>query len=244
MEFNKEITEYLTGEKFSSSKKIYFSPEKFDGLSRNQKLAEIIRGKRVIHFGCADHLPLIEEKIRKGKWLHKTLTDNASKCIGFDINKEAIDFIKNKLGYDNVHYLNILTDDYDFGNEKWDFIILGEIIEHTDNPVNFLQTILEKLSGKVNKIIITAPNVLNLFNIRYIRRNIEFINTDHRFWFTPFTLTKITMQAGFKNCQVTYAEVITFGFGGEVIKFLKNKLKIKQRYRANCFFSVFVIADF
>ena len=244
MKFHSEINQYITGEKFSAALYLPFSPHKFENIDRFDKLIQIVNNKRIIHIGCCDHLSLIEEKISKKRWLHKLLVENTQKCIGIDINQEAVEYITNKLNIKDVICLDILKDNIDLGDEIWDYVILGELIEHVDNPVDFLQTLRQKFHGKVKKIIITAPNVFNIFHARYIKKNIECINTDHRYWFSPFTLSKIATISGLRNCELTYAHTVRLPFFKAVIRYFKNKLKIKSYYKANHFLSVILIADF
>jgi hypothetical protein len=80
--------------------------------------------------------------------------------------------------------------------KKWDYIVAGEVLEHIDDPVMFLKAIREKYGACTERIIITVPNALSYTNFRFALRNIEMINSDHRFWFTPFTLLKVATQAG------------------------------------------------
>ncbi|GHV66149.1 hypothetical protein AGMMS49928_00120 [Spirochaetia bacterium] len=42
-------------------------------------------------------------------------------------------------------------------NEKFDYAILGEVVEHVNDPVFFLKNIKENLKDGVEKIIITVP---------------------------------------------------------------------------------------
>ena len=137
---------------------IPFSAEKYPDQTRIEKILELAKNKRVIHIGCADHLPLIEEKIKNNKWLHALLNESASKCIGIDINQAAIDYIKKELGFDDVYCFDILNDNFISSDDShWDYMIFGEIIEHIDNPVAFMSQVREKYKEKVDKIIVTAP---------------------------------------------------------------------------------------
>ena len=137
-----------------------------------------------------------------------------------------------------------LKDDLDLGDEMWDYMILGELIEHVDNPVAFLRTIKQKFQGKVNKIIITVPNAFNILSAKYMKKNVECINSDHRYWFSPYTLLKVATLSGFYNYELTYAETVGLPFIKAVIRFLKKELNIKRYYNANHFSSVILIADF
>jgi hypothetical protein len=77
-------------------------------------------------------------------------------------------------------------------------MILGEVLEHIDNPVLFLSALRTKYGQYVKHMIITVPNAFALDNLQFAFKNLEFVNTDHRFWFTPFTLAKVGSEAGLK----------------------------------------------
>jgi len=54
-------------------------------------------------------------------------------------------------------------------NEKYDLIICMEIIEHVYNPNNFLIESKKLLKDKNSQIIISTPNLQNLFSrINYV----------------------------------------------------------------------------
>lgn len=245
MKFDSAINKYLTGELFSAALDIPFFTEKYPNQTRIEKIIELTAGKNVIHVGCADHLPLIQKKIKNKKWLHGLLMENTAQCIGVDNNAEAVYFIKKQLGINDVYQLDITEDNPSFlKNSHWDYMILGEIIEHIDNPVDFLSKIKEKYRGQVDKIIITAPNIFNLLTIKDIKNNVENINTDHRYWFSPYTLTKILINSGFKNCELSFAERIKLPFSQAVTRRLKLLLGIPGFFRANCFSCLIITADF
>ncbi|MGI5975975.1 MAG: methyltransferase domain-containing protein [Paludibacter sp.] len=245
MKYSEKINKYLKGEEFSNSLEISFAGL-LEDKSRNQKLIEICSNKRVIHFGCADHIELIDQKIAANRWLHKLLVENTSDCIGIDIDKKAVDYITNTLRYKQVYCLDIENEKPDFlqANQQWDYLILGEIIEHVDNPVLFLQRIMSVFKDRVNQIIITAPNVFNVStqnDISYCREN---INTDHNYWFSPYTLNRIVYKSGFSNIEFTFADRVALSF--------KNKLKyVLQRifgksvmFQSNQFNTIILTADF
>lgn len=245
MKFNSEINKYLTGESFSAGLNIPFSEEKYPEHSRIEKILEITKNKRVIHVGCADHLPLIQEKINNKKWLHILLLENTTKCIGVDTNNLAVDFINNDLGINEVYCFDILSDNNIIQDDiHWDYMIFGEIIEHIDNPIAFMAKIKEKYNGKVDKILVTAPNVFNLLTINDIKNNTENINTDHRYWFSPYTLTKILTISGFKNFELTFAERVKLPFARAIIRRLKLVVGKKTFFNANYFSNLIIVADF
>jgi glycosyltransferase involved in cell wall biosynthesis len=146
-----EFFEYLKGEKFSNSLKFEVTSDP-EIVYRLEFLKEISKNKNIIHIGFTDHKDLILDKMKKGIWLHKLLLDSAKLCVGIDINCESVNFVRDELNIDNVYCIDILKDEIpeDILNINWDFVILGEVIEHIDNPVLFLKELREKI-GKISK---------------------------------------------------------------------------------------------
>lgn len=201
-----EAKDYLSGAKFSSA---YFLAlgRRHPYIARVPLVAGLSVGQRVIHVGCVDHLPLIEEKMARRNWLHGEITAVARDCIGLDINREGIDFLRAR-GIRNVHFYDILGDALLPGgaDDAWDVMVLGEVLEHIDNPVLFLQRLRAKYQGRVSRLVLTVPNAFSFDNIKLAARAYEYINTDHRFWFTPFTLAKVITSAGFTVQGFAYCD--------------------------------------
>lgn len=199
MMFTGKEAEYLLGNDFSNG-------YEFE-VVRDTKLAmrvpfivERVEGANVLHIGFTDHIPLIQKKIEKKQWLHGLLLESSEKCFGIDIHEEAVNYVRESLGMNGVFALDIVNDDLpqDILDVNWDYVILGEVLEHIDNPVEFLSGIRSKLKSVAIELIVTVPNAWDRTNLVRIKKGIEFINTDHRYWFTPFTLAKVMTRAGFE----------------------------------------------
>ncbi|WP_346936998.1 glycosyltransferase [Clostridium sp.] len=190
---------YLSGDKFSSGLKVYVENNNMKIVDRISYLVEVCKNKNVIHLGCADHLELIDSKRQNNLWLHDLLTNVSQKCIGFDINEEAIDYINKELKISNVFYENIISKKCDMiCNSNWDIMVIGEILEHVNNPVEFLSKIKTLYKGSLQKLVITVPNALRLENYIFSQSGYECINSDHRYWFTPYTISKVVYESGLK----------------------------------------------
>lgn len=81
-------------------------------------------------------------------------------------------------------------------NNDWDYLLLLDVLEHIPNPIFFLENVKQRLSKNSSKIIITVPNAFSIGNFFLTFLSKECINTDHYFWFTPFTLAKVCVEAG------------------------------------------------
>lgn len=194
--FDEEDKKYLKGTAFSSIYRFQFKGTS-SPLTRLDCLKKLVKDKRVIHFGCVDHLPLIEQRRKSGNWLHEVLSGEAAKVVGIDINSEGIQYM-NREGFES-YISNVVTDPIPSSlteGSRWDYLLAGEVVEHIGNPVEFLAHIRQKYGPVTDRIIITVPNAWSYTSVRFALRNEEMINTDHRFWFTPYTLAKIATDAG------------------------------------------------
>jgi hypothetical protein len=91
MRFLDEGMEYLRGEKFSNG---YCLPLQDNPLiSRLSCLVKLVSGKRVLHIGCCDHIPLIPQKIKNKTWLHGLLVENCSFVAGIDIDDDVVQYV-------------------------------------------------------------------------------------------------------------------------------------------------------
>ena len=200
MEFNGEIHDYLSGKSFSSGCLASISFREKSIPLRMDFIESIIAGKKIIHLGCTDHLALIERKIKENRWFHKRLCDAAEKCLGIDINGKAIEYCRNELGYTNILCHDIINDrpHPDITGSRWDYMIIGEILEHVDNPVLFLHAIRTNYQNCIERVIISVPNAFRYENFKLAFKHAECINSDHRYWFTPYTIAKVVDRAGMK----------------------------------------------
>ncbi len=240
-----EIVKYLKGEEFSNGINFVIK-ENFEDNRRIEQIKALCVNKKVIHIGCVDHIPLIKEKVVNNTWLHKLITEVSLKTVGVDISKEGIEFIQNEIGVDNVVCADITKDTIpELENEEWDYMILGEIIEHVDNPIQFLSDILNKYKGMVKEIYITAPNIMVRNRYDYMLHNsAELINTDHRFWFTPYTLAKVMIIAGFNDIKLDFADRVSLKKSELIARKIKMMFGNKSKYPFYYFNSVVGIAEF
>lgn len=200
-----EFWDYIAGRKFSSD--MSFSYNIKCSKTRVDMLAELCAGKRILHVGCCDHLPLLQLKRERGLWLHEVLTAVGVDCLGVDIDSTAVDEVTRKTGMNNIIVGDVTCVGLDrIDQGSWDIVVFGEIIEHIGNPVSFLRDFNDCYGEKVNYIVVTVPNARSLRSIANSLLGVERINTDHRFEFTPYTLMKVLYDAGYvtKDFVITH----------------------------------------
>lgn len=198
--------EYLSGSAFSTGHTFRYNINCHP--SRLSLLEKICHKKSVIHIGCCDHIPCLDEKIKAKTWLHGLLSETSKTCLGIDINGDSIDAVKRMTGYDNVIQGDVTKSGlHNITSKHWDVAIFGEIMEHIGDPVSFLRNFCQIYGDSVSEIVVTVPNSMSIRNAYDSLRQAERINTDHRFWFSPFTISKILWDAGYKvtSIETTYS---------------------------------------
>jgi len=220
MIFNDHTQEFLSGEEFSSGHSFHVQSTPL--RDRFSLFAEFFEKRKVIHVGCVDHLPLLSRKIQEDTWVHGAICKVAERCVGVDINGKGIEILRTQYSCKDVYCCDITTE-YPPGvcGQSWDYLFLGEVLEHVDNPVEFLGKIHSGYGEFVRTILVTVPNALRIDNFLNARRNAESVNTDHRFWFTPFTLAKVLTRAGFTPTQ---CELVA-GFPAGRIRGLRGRVR-------------------
>jgi hypothetical protein len=189
-----QIDSYLTGQAFSDD--LPYRPQIIShSQARGDVLTRWAAGKRVLHVGFADHVPLIASRVADGSWLHARLTRSASACQGIDINAQGVTTARG-LGFENVHELDIFSPQAEAMLSAWqsDWVLVPDVIEHLPNPAAFLRRLADCLPAA--QFVVTVPNALSLRNSVQALRGFERVNTDHRAWFSPFTLLKVLADAG------------------------------------------------
>lgn len=198
MIFDQAVMDHLKGRTFTTGLHVAVS----DGTGRYQPkfayLQNLLRHRSVIDFGCADHAEVIQRKVDTGKWLHAKICEAAEHCVGLDINADSLKVAK-ECGFEDLYCCDIFRDPLPpaVTGRHFDYFFLGEVLEHQGDPVTFLRRIREKFGGIADSLLLTVPNATGREYFLHAGRGREVINTDHRLWFTPFTLAKALTDAGF-----------------------------------------------
>jgi len=194
-------------------------------------LLALTEKKSCIHIGCCDHVPLIKSKIRNGQWLHGLLEENCTDVLGIDISQDAVNYVNDEqLSKQKVYCADVTASDFvdKIPSKRYDFVLLGEIVEHVDNPVLFLKLLKENMKqyGFDGQYIITVPNAFCFMRNPIYSQGKECINTDHRYWFTPFTIAKVMMQAGIKPEELFF---VNYTNESNIISYMGDQIIIIGR---------------
>jgi len=244
MKIDQNIFKYLKGDLFTNSLRIDLDRTRYESLTREEIITQIIKGKDVIHIGCSDHIPVIKQKIAVNRWLHKLISENSSSCLGIDIDRESIDYVRNELGFENIICGNILTDNLEvITSKKWDYVVFGEIIEHIGNPVEFLKTFRERFGKNISRFVISVPDIYNKKNLANMLSFREEINSDHRFWFTPYTISKILVDSGYIPESITFGNLIPLSKKELALRKLRKMTGMKVASPFYYFSSIIAIGE-
>jgi hypothetical protein len=177
-------------------------------VDRIEYLQRKCRGKRVLHIGCLDHPEIILERVKDASWLHGIVSKVSELCLGIDVDARGYDLVRRELGIENIQLLDLskpleLKDLTCLLKTHWDLIICPEILEHITNHQQFLQNLLS-LSDSETTLIITVPNAFQFGNFINALRGFETINSDHKYWFTFYTLSRLLTANGWMPRQLVY----------------------------------------
>jgi 2-polyprenyl-3-methyl-5-hydroxy-6-metoxy-1,4-benzoquinol methylase len=152
-------------------------------------------GMSVLDIGMVGHA--IENSF-KADWRHDNIRKVAARTVGIDIAENAVRELQQK-GYD-VRLVDA-TSEVDIG-ERFQRVVLGDVIEHVDNPVLLLRFAARHLADN-GLIVCTTPNPLYVGNALEIIRNGALIaNAEHVSWITPSNALELASRAGLTLLRV------------------------------------------
>lgn len=154
-------------------------------FNRNSYLMNRVKNHSVLHAGCTDY-PITNERIKSNNLLHSYLTKAASHLVGIDNSIDGINTLKEN-GFSNV----VLMDAENITlQEKFDFVVAGDVLEHMNNPGKFL----EKVTGLLNpqgRLIVGVPNAFSFNIFKLVVSGKEPTHKDHTYYFSVKTLTEL-----------------------------------------------------
>jgi 2-polyprenyl-3-methyl-5-hydroxy-6-metoxy-1,4-benzoquinol methylase len=157
--------------------------------SHEDLLQKFVEGHSVLDIGVVDH---DISHIQSGGWKHRKLKKFAKKIVGVDILEEEVSML-NKMGFD-VRLVDA-TSKADLG-EKFERVVIGDVIEHVSNPVALLEFASRHLSDD-GQIMVSTPNPFSIYYIlRVIREGTFIANAEHISWITPTNALEIANRSG------------------------------------------------
>jgi len=133
----------FTGERFVPGK----SPAKIEAehLSRYEFASRFLEGKNVIDIGCGAGY---------GSYM---LLGAAQEVTGIDVDEEAVAHAKINYEADNLHFTLADVAAIPFPDNSFDAAVCFEVIEHIENPLDFLKE-ASRIIRPDGTFIISTPN--------------------------------------------------------------------------------------
>ena len=157
---------------------------KICNAKRIEKFSSIVKfceGKNVLDVGCIGQ----DHSFETDGWLHGKLKVSAKLLIGADINKAAM------VNLNAQGYSIFFPEELEGKDEKFDIIVMGDVIEHVKDPGSFLEYYAQFLKED-GQMIICTPNV---FGIRYVFQVLFFgkpgTNDEHTVGFDPYVMLEL-----------------------------------------------------
>ncbi len=207
-------------------------------LYKHDLILSYCKNKNVLHLGACDS-PYHIERARKKILLHQELQGVCKELIGLDVDKKAIEILRN-FGIKNIFYGDIgKSAGYDINlNEfHFDYVLLPDTIEHLENP-GFALDNIRNLMNKGTRLILTAPNCFSYGAIRNILVSKRNIHPDHLLHTSYDTLTRLFEKKSLKVECFSYCLFGSFRKSRIINKLLYNLVFKRKRNLMSCLFFV------
>jgi 2-polyprenyl-3-methyl-5-hydroxy-6-metoxy-1,4-benzoquinol methylase len=183
--------------------------------SHSQIIRMITKGSKVLDVGCASCV--------FGEYLCRELD---CEVTGIDYDERALDVARSRDCFYQLHKVDLEKANFSiFDSEIFDYIILGDVIEH-------IASVKDTLFGLVNclhpngKLLISLPNIshgsirLNLLAGRFAYSSEGILDETHLKFYTPETILKF--------CEENAFEIVEFGRVFTSIYGMEQKVNPKE----------------
>lgn len=152
--------------------------------NRIAHICQLAKGKHVLDIGVVEHF---RESSAVDTWLHKHVREASASCLGMDILEDEVKSL-NQRGY------NVVAHDITAAplNEQFDLIVVGDVIEHLNNPSSLFKHAAQMLRPG-GRLLVSTPNpwyanaiLKNLFEGQPFTDS-----ADHVAWFDAGTLCEL-----------------------------------------------------
>lgn len=178
-------------EKYQKKSKI--KQKWFNIILSERKLSEKVKeveqackGKKVLDVGCVGQAISFEDP----NWIHNRIKKVAGSIYGVDIDTEGILKLR-KNGY------KMLTiEELEEKDEKFDIVLILDVIEHVNNPVELLRYYGQYLTDE-GMLLVSTPNANRSASfVSILLTNTYSLNMEHVFAMCPKTFLEVLERAG------------------------------------------------
>lgn len=178
-------------------------------VQRLDFIKRISEGKSVLHLGCTNW-PYTLEAMDAGTLLHKDLAEVSRELYGFDFDQEGIDVLASK-GFENLYRADLQKLSDVQLDKQFDVIIAGEMIEHLNNPGEFLSGI-KRFMNRDTQLVITTINAYSgmrffVYGLRGRSGSLEPVHPDHVAYYSYSTLKLLVERHGFEVASFMFYDL-------------------------------------
>jgi len=158
--------------------------------SRLEELKDFLKPKsRVLDIGCSS-----------GHFLY-AVKDKVKECVGIEFNKSDAQFVNTELG---IKTYTEPIHETDLPHGYFDVITVLQVLEHVDDPIRFLGSLVPYLSDG-GHLVVEVPNIQDaLLSVYKIEAYADFwYREPHAFYYSPKTLMQLLRKAGFDGSTRT-----------------------------------------
>jgi len=163
-------------------------------------------GPKVLDVGCTGGLQTQRPVTESPLWMHQHIVERFDDVWGIDISDQKVKFLHDR-GYSQTR----AADAQDFTlEESFDTIIAGELIEHLENPGQFLRSAARHLRPG-GRIVLTTPYAAGLPNLMYawVKYPKTCANPEHTMWFCPSTIGVLADRANLQVKEIRLLDEMT-----------------------------------
>ena len=136
----------------TDDKKHWFRKVKRAPIRRKDAvILQYCTNRLILDVGCVGQDRSYESK----DWLHQKIKKTAGRIVGVDVDQAGLEQLKKK-GYEVVD-----TSGLEDLNLKFDVVLMADVIEHVDNPVDLIKSYSRYLNNE-GLMLITTPNATRL----------------------------------------------------------------------------------
>ena len=148
-----------------------------------------VEGKDVLDIGVVEHdISHLSSK----DWKHAKFKEWSRSILGVDILKNEVEVLKS-MGFNVV--VADATSGIDLG-QRFDRVIIGDVIEHVNNPVDLLKFAKRHLRER-GEVLVSTPNPFWWHHIlRVLKDGVFIANAEHITWITPSNAVELARRSG------------------------------------------------
>ncbi len=170
-------------------------------VDRYDYVREACRGKRVLDLGAYDETEVRKEQHDSWKWLHAEIASVASEVLGVDASPDLPpEGITTRVGTrivrGSVDTMGDLVRSF-----KPDLIVAGELIEHTQDTLGWLQRLAKDAPGA--QLLATTPNTTSAVNLVLALLGRENNHQDHLHVYSYKTLATLASRVPLRDVTLT-----------------------------------------